>query len=319
MNRQLNIFTSNLPKKPYCTDALECGLVVRDSNLAIQKRYIQPNKPNSKLWLMYDVDRATSPDELTDDLGLPPPNLFIQNPANGHAHVLYSLEVPVHLNEKSSYKAIKFAGAVDCGLAGAMDADAAYVGLITKNPLHEDWRTVQGASAPYSLPELSDFVDLDAFKDRRINLPEVGLGRNVNLFNRSRKWAYQAIREGWPDFNTWHESVLMKTAGYNNTEYFTEETIRAELPYNEVKTTANSIAKWTWRHFSAESFNAIQAARGRKSGQSRREQAKFKQTRAIQLLNQGYKQSEVAKMLQISERQIRRYITGHEPYQIVAL
>jgi len=306
--RQLNIFTSNLPKRPYCTDDFAHGLIYCRSSDALQKRYIQPNKPNERLWLMYDVDRATSPDELTDDLGLPPPNLFIQNPANQHAHVLYSLEVPVHMNDHSSYKAIKFAGAVDCGLSVSMGADAAYVGLITKNPLHKDWRTIQCAPMPYDLPELSDFVDLDLFKDRRVNLPEVGLGRNVNLFNRTRKWAYRARNNGWPDFKTWHEAVLMQTAGYNNTKYFTEETTRSELPHNEVRATANSIAKWTWHNFSTQDFSAIQAARGRKSGAARREQAKFKEKRALQLLNDGLTQVDVAQKLKISTRQIRTYI-----------
>ena len=310
---QISLFIKSLPKRPYCMSDKGRAIMVRDVSEALKAPYIQPNKPNSKTWLMFDVDRATSPEQITDDLNLPPPNLFIQNPQNGHAHILYALDVPIHNNECSSRKAIRFAAAVDCGLSAAMVADAGYVGLITKNPVHDRWRTYQGSPTPYSLGELSDYVNLTAFNDKRRRLPEVGLGRNCTLFDKCRTWAYSARRKGeWQDFNQWSAAVLNKAMTYNSD-------FSQPLPLSEVKAAAKSIAKWVWANITPQAFAAIQSARGIKSGASRRQGRLFKLSRAMQLLDDGYTQVEVAAMLQVSDRQIRRWIeTGHEPYQIIA-
>ena len=312
-SQQISLFVNSLPKRPYCMVEKGRGVVIRNVSQALKMPYIQPNKPNSKTWLMFDIDRRTSPEQITDDLNLPPPNLFIQNPQNGRAHVLYSLDVPIHHNESSSRKAIRFAAAVDCALSAAMDADAGYVGLITKNPVHECWRTYQGSAMPYSLTELSDYVDLQPYNDKRKHLPEVGLGRNCTLFDKTRTWAYQARRNGeWLDFNQWAGAVLDKVMTYNHV-------FSQPLPLSEVKDIARSIAKWVWANITPQAFARIQSARGIKSGAARRQGRLFKLNRALQLLDDGYTQVEVAAMLEVSDRQVRRWTqTGHEPYQIIA-
>ncbi|NCC85981.1 MAG: hypothetical protein EOM03_17985 [Clostridia bacterium] len=144
---QQALFAANLPKKPYHSNDLSYGLRIRAASEALEYRYIQANAPVRKLWLMYDIDRPTCPYELTDELLLPAPTLFIQNRENGHAHILYALEVPVHFSDESSAKAMRFAGAVDVALSGALGADAGYVGLVCKNPLHDHWRTYGIAGA----------------------------------------------------------------------------------------------------------------------------------------------------------------------------
>jgi len=90
---------------------------------------------------VYDIDRPTCVYELTDDLNLPAPHFFVQNPDNQHAHAFYGLETAVHLNLNSSQKAIRFAAAVDCAFTEKMDADGQYTGLIAKNPAHQHWST----------------------------------------------------------------------------------------------------------------------------------------------------------------------------------
>ena len=312
-NQQISLFVNSLPKRPYCMVEKGRGVVIRDVSQALKLPYIQPNQPNSKTWLMFDVDRRTSPEQITDDLNLPAPNLFIQNPQNGHAHVLYSLDVAVHHNESSSRHAIRFAAAVDCALSSAMGADAGYVGLITKNPVHERWRTYQGSAMPYSLGELSDYVDLKAYNDKRKHLLEVGLGRNCTLFDKTRTWAYQARRNGeWQDFKQWAGAVLDKVMTYNGC-------FSQPLPLSEVKAVAKSIAKWVWANITPQTFARIQSSRGIKSGAARRQGRVLKLNRALQLLDDGYTQMEVAAMLEVSDRQIRTWIkTGSEPYQIIA-
>ena len=300
MSAQLALFRNSVPKRPYCTDFKEKGLIVRDSERALGKRYIQPNNPNSKLWLVYDVDRRISPEEIEHDRNLPTPNLFVQNPKNGHAHIFYSLDVPVHLNLDSSQKAIRFAGAVDCGLSIAMGADAGYSGLISKNPLHEYWRTVSYNPTPYNLGELSDYVDLDLYSDRRRNLPEIGLGRNCTLFDNTRNWAYRARLKGdWATFSEWDNAVLQYVRLHNKFD--------TPLPISEVKSIAKSVARWTWRNITHAGFAEVQSRRGKLSGKARASQSLFKRQRALQLLSEGKTQRVVAEIMGVSDRQVRNW------------
>ncbi len=54
----------------------------------------------------------------------------------------------------------------------------------------------------YDLARLSDYLDLSSYNGRK-SLPEYGLGRNCTLFEKTRLWAYKAIRQGWPDYPEW--------------------------------------------------------------------------------------------------------------------
>ncbi|WP_199781505.1 primase C-terminal domain-containing protein, partial [Cronobacter malonaticus] len=83
-----------------------------------------------------------------------------------------------------------------------------------------------------------------------------------------RKWAYRAIRQGWPDYDVWLAACIERVDAYNLK--FT-----SPLDRNEVLSIAKSIAKWTIDKFSPESFNEyvalthgskIQAKRGRLGG-----------------------------------------------------
>ena len=297
ITNQLEMFKGSLPVKPYCTNDPTDGLLIRSVEHALRHRYVQPNHPNCKLWLVYDIDRATCVSEITDDLNLPAPHFFVQNPLNGHAHVFYGLETAVHLNLHSSQKAIRFAAAVDCALTRDLSADAQYVGLIAKNPANEHWRTYAINAESYDLGELAEYVDLDAFGDRRRSMPDTGLGRNVNLFNRLRLWSYKAIRQGWPDSNQWHRAVLQRAEGYNATDN--------PLPYREVVATAKSVAKWTYRHFSQEGFSRLQASRGSRKGKKRRDELMPK---VLEMNAQGASQQAIASAVGVSQPTIRSWL-----------
>lgn len=298
MQNQLELFAQTLPKKPYCTDHLEYGLIIRSLEGALQRRYIQPNHPNSKLWLVYDIDRPTAVDELTDDLHLPAPHIFVQNPENGHAHAYYGLEVPVHLNEHSSRSAIRFAGALDVSMTQKMDADAGYCGLIAKNPLHEHWRTWHCSNERYQLHEIAEYLDLEPLSDRRRAIPAVGLGRNCNLFENLRKWAYRAIRQGWPAWEPWLNACHQRALGYN-------VQFKAPLAGNEVSHVARSVAKWTHSHLSQQGFSALQASRGSRKGAKQRDTLK---PRALEMHSQGFTQRDIADDLGVSQKTISNWL-----------
>ncbi|MCX2525590.1 replication initiation protein [Larsenimonas rhizosphaerae] len=262
----LATFRDRLPKKPYHTDDFGTGVRIRDVALAIQARYIQPNGPTHRYWLVYDVDRSGA---VLDwyDRNAPPPTIVAQNPENGHAHLIYGLEVPIRTAPDGKPGPLRYAAAIDCALSAVLESDRGYSGLICKNPLNGFWRVSEWAPQLYSLSDLDSWLDLTPYSDKRKRLPDYGLGRNCNLFDRLRHWAYRAIRQGWPDYDRWFEAVHQRAQAYNLD--FPEP-----LDANEVRHTAKSVAKWTHQNFSAESFNALQIARGRKggvaSGQSRR-------------------------------------------------
>jgi hypothetical protein len=105
---------------------------------------------------------------------------------------------------------------------------------------------------------LSDYLDLSPYNARR-RIPDYGLGRNCNLFEKTRIWAYKAIRQGWPEYEQWKAAVLERALGYN-------AQIEAPLPVAEVKATAKSVAKWTYAHLSPAGFSRSQARKGTKGG-----------------------------------------------------
>lgn len=307
MSAQLKLFETALPRKPYCSDQLESGLLIRSKDQAVRKRYVQHNEPNSILWLAFDIDRPTHPEEAYD-LGLPLPNIWVQNPENRHAHLLYSLGVPVHLNPDSSPKAQRFLASIDVAMTHKLEADAGYAGLVCKNPMHKHWNTLSLNDDSYDLSYLSEFVDLSFANDKRKNLPAIGLGRNVTLFDRTREWAYKAIRSHRRDknFNSWLDKVNTKTIDYND--------FKTPLSLSEIMAIAKSIAKYCWKvdGRAEEAFIKRQSFKGKLSGEARLALSADKRDQAIALSMGGMKQVEIAKMLGVTDRTIRNWLAMHQ-------
>ncbi|MES6236225.1 primase C-terminal domain-containing protein, partial [Cutibacterium acnes] len=87
------------------------------------------------------------------------------------------------------------------------------------------------------------------------------------LFDKTRKWAYRAIRQGWPEYDQWLQACYERASAYNL--QFVEP-----LDENEVRGVAKSIAKWTNKKLTKSSFEQyvmkthktkIQSERGKKS------------------------------------------------------
>lgn len=254
---QLDLFRDRLPAKPYHTDDLRAGLGIDKAARAALCRYIQPNGPAHRFWLVYDIDRPGAAIDWADR-GAPPPSITAKNPANGHAHLIYGLETSVRTAPDAKSAPLRYAAAVDCALQRALDADPGYSGLICKNPLHPHWQVTSWEPRLYTLADLDSWLDLQPAQDRRKRLPDYGLGRNCNLFEQLRLWAYKAIRQGWPDYGQWLAAVEQRALMYN--------AFAVPLDHQEVRHVARSVAKWTHQHLDAASFSAWQASRGRKGG-----------------------------------------------------
>ena len=258
MNRaQLDLFRERLPRKPYHTDEFTTGLSIADVSRALGARYIQPNGPTHRHWLVFDVDHAAATLSW-DDVGAPAPNITVTNRANGHAHLIYGLETPIRTAPDGKVAPLRYAAAIEAALREKLGADLGYSGLICKNPLHTHWLVQVWEPASYDLSWLADYLDLSPYNGRK-QLPAYGLGRNCTLFEKTRQWAYKAIRQGWPGYEAWLSAVIDRAIGYN-------VQFEPPLPANEVRHIAKFIAKWTHRNLTPAGFSAVQAARGAKGG-----------------------------------------------------
>ncbi len=281
-------FIDSLPRRPYCTNDPHLGQTVRGTEAALKFSHIQPNTSGKVVWLAFDVDH---PDGATafHRMNAPPPTLSIENPLNGHAHLLYALEAPVPRTEAARAKPLFYLAAAQEGLRRKLTADPGYSGHLCKNPLHDRWVTHSFAGA-YSLGELSDWIVLPSPDDmkKRVRDPDyAGLGRNCELYERLRPEAYRlwrkfAIPGGLEPFK---EAVRMR-ADDLNAEHFTEL-----LPMAEVKSLAASIARWVWSKFSHADFRKIQSVRGTRKGQARRD---LLLPEVLRLIGEGRSQREVA-------------------------
>ena len=233
-----NNFYANLPHKPYCSDDLGQGLVIRPKKTAIQKPYIQHNPPCLIVALVFDIDRSDAYFAWSD-ANLPQPTWIAKNPKNCHAHIGYMLATPVCTTHRARQNVIEYLAKIEQAYGLALGADRSYSGLITKNPCHRTWENHIFDVEPYKLNYLADFVELTELKT---DLKEVsGLGRNCMMFDTARFWAYKAIREHrGSTFDIWLGKVLEQCQNANGA--FIEP-----LPYSEVKATAKSIARYCWK------------------------------------------------------------------------
>lgn len=240
-------FLANLPRRPYCSDDLSHGLAIRRRDLAAEKAYIQPNPPALKTWMVFDCDHEHA-FGAWESANLPPPNLAVTNRENGRGHLFYMLH-SVCTSNAARTAPLRFLANIEAAYTQKLGADSSYSGLIAKNPLSPRWLTHEFHGKPHTLGELAEWVDLRQY----INAPENrarglvnGLGRNCTLFDRLREWAYSRVnlyREqgGQHGGEMWAQACFIQARQFND---FPEP-----LGESEIRATARSVAKWTWRHY----------------------------------------------------------------------
>lgn len=299
--------TDRFPSKPYCSDDLQMGLQIRPKHLALLKRYIQPNHPYYTHFFVFDLDYPTAyVDYFYSMVGVPTPNLIVENPENGHAHYIYQLATPIYQTNASNDKPIKYANAVYLALRDALSADINYSGLITKNAVHNSWRTHVLREQPYTLDQLSERLDLTTRQiNKEIKVDEaVGLGRNCCVFHTVRHWAYVEVRKyRSKSFNQWLDGVIAQCCSVN--AQFTDP-----MQYNEVKGIAKSIARWVWKRdgYAYQEFIDRQTRKGQlgglKGGKVRSAQYEAKRKLAVRYKAKGMSYTEIADKLKVSRRSV---------------
>jgi hypothetical protein len=248
-------YYDGLPHIPLCTDDYSNGLKRLPRELAALKASIQHNPHSIARSLAFDIDNVNGYCHWSD-VGAPAPNWIVVNPDNGHAHYIYMLACPVPLTDKAMRKPIAYLQRIERGLQHRLGADIGYVGLISKNPLSDAWKVENVHDLSYSLDELADYVDLDLPKLKKRETD--GLGRNCILFDELRYWAYKQVTAARQNmaFSAWFELVLTRAEKFN--------TFDSPLHLSEIKATAKSVAKWTWKHYNGQG----KVKRGRDAAQN---------------------------------------------------
>ena len=154
---QLELFTRNLPKRPYAVDQLGDRLLITSPSRALRRRLIQANPPWMRVFAVFDIDRPGAA-LAWEDTDLPSPLWTAENRENGHAHSAWCLEAPVLLGQHDRQTPMRYLCAVESAMRERLGADPAYGGLITKNPAHGHWRTLWGPEHRYTLAELAEYL-----------------------------------------------------------------------------------------------------------------------------------------------------------------
>ena len=260
---QLALFgASYRPQRPLCGPSKSGPYRRRERSAALSESpYIEVNPLCVQSLIITDVDAG-------DVAGLPQPESWAVRTRNavGSGHIGYALATPVVLTDAAHRRPINLLARVEWGIRDVLGGDAAYAGRIMKNPLSpgafQDTLWPQDEIFPtYALRELAtSLADLGALPSPGDPRPrQSGVGRNVDVFDRTRTWAYRAIKRYWQDdFSEWGEVVHAKAAILN---LDLEREGREPLPDREIWHLARSISKWVWSRFTPESFSEIQAQR----------------------------------------------------------
>jgi len=310
---QIELFqdTARWPRKPYCSEDLQYGLKICTLLQAIQHPFIQANPPHLRCWAIFDVDRPGA-GLAWEDANLPPPSWAAVNRANGHAHLVWGLSAPVLVDSEDMRQApLRYLCAVESALRAKLDADEGYSGLITKNPAHPLWKTLRGPQLHYDLGELADYLDLPKHAPKR-KPQEIGLGRNVTLFDWLRQYAYRHIRH----YKTVERNFVVWQSHLNNKALERNCDFRNPLDEREVWAIVKSVSKWVWRKFDIQAsdarFSALQAHRGQRSGQARLAASEDKRISARLMAAKGMSSRAIAEELGVSKSAVARWVS-HEP------
>jgi hypothetical protein len=294
-------FVETTPKWMRCTDRLDYGSSLEKKSAALGCKYVQPNSANRIAWQVYDLDRADAA-LAYDDANVVVPNFITENPANGHAHYGYAMEVPISTGERSHEGPRNFLKAVRTGMVRRLGADPNFKFGLGKNPIHPEWCTTWLMTKPYSLHDMAAFLDPEdmrqAHKSRAEESEWAQQGRNCSLTSDLGKYG---VRIGWQ----------MRKAGCSQEQFLREMRAHAfelnngfgdPLSFREVQAIAKSVAKWAWNESTFEKFSEIQSAR-----------AKIRSVRNWAILDTvpdlaSRSSAEIAAMLGRSGRTARRYL-----------
>ena len=160
---------------------------------------IELRTPNSKPVLVLDCDNGSRDPVAAGYAGaLPFPSWVCRRPGTQSCHAAYCLIDPV-LTDASMRPAPQAAYArVSEFFTRELRADPRYNGVLTHNPIHQQWETEWGHQGGYSLEELGQFIPSAWPMPTREKMLSCE-GRNSSLFLSAMRWAGQPRH--WGDWS----------------------------------------------------------------------------------------------------------------------
>ena len=217
---------------------------------------------NDRHFLMVDYDVKNGNTVKYHDHYDLEPNFITYNPINLNHQAFWFLRDAVHVQNESKFnKPNLYLKAIERAYDDKYNGDKHFARYISRNPLHAfadtDWRH----DNKYSLNELAEVVNLNQQRIKAGDRQVQGAGRNREVFDDLRKWAYKQDTDKI-SYEQWLNKVLIKAIGYN--------TYKTPMALNEVESIAKSVSQYTYqKSFNQGDYTAFcarQAERGRKGG-----------------------------------------------------
>lgn len=261
-------------------------------------RYIEIHPEHAYTCIVLDVDDVDKYESAKIHLDVPEPHWETYNPESGHLHIGYILMTPVKRSGEFSHKALNYYADVTKNLTLVSGADLRFNNIYTYSPYYKGFRTTWSVfTEPYELYELEVRVP----KYLKVSSVETGIGRNVDLYEKlikdahKPKWGRTIQGEGIGS-SSWFEYAMTTN----------ELLFEYPLGYSEVKSIAQSTARYSSRQFSEEVFSQIQTARINRRWGDRTERDK----NILELRAKGLTYKQIVAELSVSEKTISKVISS---------
>lgn len=303
------------PERPYATDDFQQGLYRMDRAHALYRKHIEVNTSGKTNLLVFDLDKEDAVLEAYYMVGegqIPPFQWITENPKTTHAHVGYVLKSGVATTFKAHKAPQDYLADIRNTITIRMGADAAYSGLMTRNPFEFDTRF--GRKEPWTLKGLHESlgdlirVGSDSYREDMQTAP--GESRHQDLFDAVRSYSYRVWSKHYMDEEreglgrlTHEQAVIEKALELN-----AQANVGNPLSRSEVTSLARSSASWTWKNFNAEGFSKVQTIRSnrRPSVNQRRERLKF--IRDMRANGEAITVDMLQGLFEVSERTVYSYL-----------
>ena len=171
-------------------------------------------------------------------------------------------------------------------------------------PTSEKWHVFGVLNHSYELDELAEWVSINQYQKPHQKASECSsLGRNCYLFDKLRKWSYQAVRRHrGGDYKTWYAEVLSKAHEYNE--------FSIPMVESEIKAISKSVSKWVWIKDAdaIKQFKKRQSIKGRKGGIAKGAANYNKKAATKIMYEDGISITQIARELNVTAMTIRRWI-----------
>ena len=130
---------------------------------------------------------------------------------------------------------------------------------------------------------------------------------NCTLFETLRIWAYRARRQPYLSEELFRDAVLGHALSINGG-------FEPPLSHAEVRATAKSVTRWTWRNMSPQGFREHQRALGKRSGIVRRGRAMELRKRILETVKQcpALSQGDIAALHGVTRETVNRHLRAHK-------